>query len=495
MSRISIYLSLQTLAAHVVLSSVLAITIIMTTLGLAQTTQHSVGVPCRDMEAGVSQPLPLPIDSSTLNTSSRIFHIIERYRMRPDRVISKVADESTLKFIALIYTQVKTGNPVPLCLPAFPFKSPNATSKTLGKLPDKGEEIALAHLNGLCCVPDKDVWAYGETLRSMAADMGLTNISFARLRDLVDMDLPKELEEMTYVANASNFRCALLNNFSKPGWSWDHALQGEDQCMTYRGYIKFLQTDLQTVYPIDKYRTKSKYKRGIEYIAKQMMTRGVAFAHAVRQRYPEHIRLSTHPSTGATKLSISLLPTEQLYTTPWHCSVAVMLDGTIKTGMRSDFDIDQSLELIYENGRPSYFREKSPLLSWADDKGGIIISPMYPTGLIIRPVNGPGSLAVDDIDVKRVRSLAEINSPIVLKGFVKKPNRERLIELSYRFGTPLPWKFGLLLEVKDQGQESQGLNNVLSSEPMPMHYDGLFKMTKQADEDGREKIVSSPPRY
>lgn len=172
-----------------------------------------------------------------------------------------------------------------------------------------------------------------------------------------------------------------------------------------------------------------------------------------------------------------------------------MLDGTIKTGMRSDFDIDQSLELIYENGRPSYFREKSPLLSWADDKGGIIISPMYPTGLIIRPVNGPGSLAVDDIDVKRVRSLAEINSPIVLKGFVKKPNRERLIELSYRFGTPLPWKFGLLLEVKDQGQESQGLNNVLSSEPMPMHYDGLFKMTKQADEDGREKIVSSPPRY
>lgn len=124
-------------------------------------------------------------------------------------------------------------------------------------------------------MPDKDVWAYGETLRSMAADMGLTNISFARLRDLVDMDLPKELEEMTYVANASNFRCALLNNFSKPGWSWDHALQGEDQCMTYRGYIKFLQTDLQTVYPIDKYRTKSKYKRGIEYIAKQMMTRGV----------------------------------------------------------------------------------------------------------------------------------------------------------------------------------------------------------------------------
>jgi pyoverdine/dityrosine biosynthesis protein Dit1 len=44
--------------------------------------------------------------------------------------------------------------------------------------------------------------------------------------------------------------------------------------MTYRGYIKFLQTDLETVYPVDGTRTKSKYKRGIEYIAKQMMARG-----------------------------------------------------------------------------------------------------------------------------------------------------------------------------------------------------------------------------
>lgn len=108
----------------------------------------------------------------------------------------------------------------------------------------------------------------------MAIQKGLTNISFARLRDLVEIDLPKDLEEMTYVANASNFRRALLNTFSKPGWSWDEVRQLEDQCMTYRGYIKFLQTDLETVYPVSESRTKSKYKRGIEYIAKQMMARG-----------------------------------------------------------------------------------------------------------------------------------------------------------------------------------------------------------------------------
>lgn len=108
----------------------------------------------------------------------------------------------------------------------------------------------------------------------MAAEKEFHNISFARLRDLVEIDLPKDLEEMTYVANASNFRRALLNTFSKPGWSWDDVRQSDDQCMTYRGYIKFLQTDLETVYPVDENRSKSKYKRGIEYIAKQMMARG-----------------------------------------------------------------------------------------------------------------------------------------------------------------------------------------------------------------------------
>ena len=37
-----------------------------------------------------------------------------------------------------------------MILPAFPFKSPNARNKVLGTMPDFGEELALAHLNGLC---------------------------------------------------------------------------------------------------------------------------------------------------------------------------------------------------------------------------------------------------------------------------------------------------------------------------------------------------------
>lgn len=93
--------------------------------------------------------LPVALDASALHTSSKILQIIDRYRMVSSPSIDR-ADESALKFIALTYTHVKAGRAVPMCLPAFPFKSPNSVSKVLGNLPDKAEEFALARLNGLC---------------------------------------------------------------------------------------------------------------------------------------------------------------------------------------------------------------------------------------------------------------------------------------------------------------------------------------------------------
>lgn len=57
-------------------------------------------------------------------------------------------------------------------------------------------------------------------------------------------------------------------------------------------------------------------------------------------------------------------------------------------------------------------------------------------------------------------------------------------------GTPTSWRFGLVLEVKDQG-----LNNVLSAEWMPWHYDSLFKKdTRTNPEDGTKRVVSTPPK-
>ncbi|RYP80153.1 hypothetical protein DL770_006348 [Monosporascus sp. CRB-9-2] len=489
--------------------------------------------------------LPLParfgeLDSSDLQLSSRILDIITRYGLQKD-VASTKSSHGALSFLAQIYSKVTASEPILMCLPAFPFKSPNKSTKVLGHLPDKAEEFALAHLNGLCAaiadiylpgaklmiisdglvyngkyrlpaksvqaqakqtrqdllgVPDKDVWAYGEALRALSTRKEFHHIEFSRLKDLVHIDLPDQLDEITYVANATNFRLALLKDFGRPEYNPSLKIsEDEDTCMTYRGYIKFLATDLQDVYPVGEERSKSKYKKGVEYIAKQMLGRGDAFARVVREKFRDRLRLSIHPSTGENKLSVSLLPTETIFTTPWHCSIAFRLDGTTTTGPRSEFDGNDAFELIYENGRPSYYREKTDLLTWATDKGGIISEPVYPAGLLIRPAAGPGALSIEDVDPAKVRALAETNSPIILRGFANCGDRKRFVHKAGEFGSPLPWKFGLVLEVKDRGVDTRGLNNVLSAEWMPFHYDGLFKTEKRVDADGTEQLVSLPPRF
>jgi pyoverdine/dityrosine biosynthesis protein Dit1 len=119
------------------------------------------------------------------------------------------------------------------------------------------------------------VWAYSQALRRLSVAKGFDFIAFSRIRDFVNVNVPDELDEMTYVANASYLRLALLNEFSRPNFDASLRIsEDEDTCLTYRGYIKFLSTDLQYVYPIGEDRSKKKYKKGVEYIAKKMLARG-----------------------------------------------------------------------------------------------------------------------------------------------------------------------------------------------------------------------------
>lgn len=170
-----------------------------------------------------------------------------------------------------------------------------------------------------------------------------------------------------------------------------------------------------------------------------------------------------------------------------------MLDGTIISGMRADFEADDKYELVYRDGRPSFFREQSPLLDWGEEKGGVICEPLYPSGIIITPAE-LNSMTMEDIDAPKVRALSETVSPVVLRGFCTTSNREVFVNKAHEFGEPLPWKFGLLLEVKDRGSESGGLNNVLSSEWMPFHFDGLFKTKAFTNDQGLEYLAPVPPK-
>ncbi|EHK96069.1 putative Spore wall maturation protein DIT1 [Glarea lozoyensis 74030] len=189
------------------------------------------------------------------------------------------------KFISVLNKFVKEGARIEMSLPAFPFKSANKVYKVLGFLPDKAEEIALARLDNMCrrieeiyipgakvvlisdglvyndllSISDRDTWLYGEALREMAAENGFTHIGFSRLRDLVDLELPETLDEIHYVANATNFRRSVLNRFGRDDLDVNSLIASdEDTRLTYQGYRRFLMSDL----------------RETKYLAKQMLVRG-----------------------------------------------------------------------------------------------------------------------------------------------------------------------------------------------------------------------------
>jgi alpha-ketoglutarate-dependent taurine dioxygenase len=218
-----------------------------------------------------------------------------------------------------------------------------------------------------------------------------------------------------------------------------------------------------------------------------------AFATAIAKKFPNSVRLSIHPSAETTKLSISLTPQVGACTmTPWHSSLVRSVDGSIQ--MSHALRVPAlTHELIYEDGRPSYFREKSELFNWPGMD--LEFKYMYPCGILIIPRDRNSRYSLHNVHMQKVRKLAEICSPIVLRGFTDTTDRRTFIAKAHDAGEVLPWTFGVLQEVKDAGRKDRMANNVVSSEAMPMHYDGMFKFVKKVDENGNETSVSAPPRF
>lgn len=177
--------------------------------------------------------------------------------------------------------------------------------------------------------------------------------------------------------------------------------------------------------------------------------------------------------------------------TPWHGCACTMLDGRILIGHRSQYENDPKLELVMREGKPSHFREKSELYNWTEP---VTVDPLYPCGLIITP-SSPSSSDFKTADMSKVRQLAEHNSPIILRNFSGTKDRDLYLEKAKEMGTIQSWLFGEILELMDKGSENAGgLNNVLSAEPMPFHFDGMFKTHNVTSKRGSVRLVPNPPK-
>lgn len=117
-------------------------------------------------EAKPAEDVGVAYDGKKPPTPRTVAHICEdivgvlaRYRLVHQSDTNTVWGAKA-KFLGQVEQYVVRGQAVSMSLPAFPFKSPNKKAKVLGTLPDKGEEVALFHLEGLC-LAIRDVYEPG----------------------------------------------------------------------------------------------------------------------------------------------------------------------------------------------------------------------------------------------------------------------------------------------------------------------------------------------
>ncbi|KAM0582627.1 hypothetical protein ACHAP6_008793, partial [Verticillium nonalfalfae] len=199
--------------------------------------------------------------------SRLILDIIFEHALNKFDNTQELLEKREINFLSVIARFVAAQQPVKTCLPAFPFKSANKVYKVLGNLPDKAEELALGRLNSMCvqirnvyspgasvtiisdgityndllCISDQDTWAYGQALRKMSIQKRFDNVDFCRIGDLLDSPMPKDMRDIVYIANCTNFRRMLLNEHGREDLNIDDEIASNpDTKLTYLGYKRFL---------------------------------------------------------------------------------------------------------------------------------------------------------------------------------------------------------------------------------------------------------------
>ncbi|KAF8886930.1 Pyoverdine/dityrosine biosynthesis protein-domain-containing protein [Infundibulicybe gibba] len=476
------------------------------------------GKPLGIAPAAVIQNGHIPQGINFGSPVDRLTDIIARYLYYvPDHQF-EVTGRSALKQVLSRY--IERQETIEIVFPAFPFKSPS-DKKVLGAVPDLAEELVLRRLESLAQALEdyhkpgvvirivSDGIVYGEILRQsdavlyqynaglrvMISELSLTHITFVRVIDLLDTSSKPSTDDMTeeeYVSSIPSVRKRFLNH-TVPGFNVDTALEKDyGTLMTYRGYLKFLTADLEGTSsmkgPNGERLTRKSQERVRRRIARAMLENGAKFSDLVAKRFPDAIRISCHAhNNSGPKFAFSMFPGTSAGS-PWHNTVIEREDGSLSIGHFSSFD-PSTYEIVHRNGRPYYLREHSSARDLGPEiNPHVTFTRNFPFGLILTA--DPGSnLSFNDLPMRKIRILTNRYSFVLLRGF-GAANREEFTQKTDEFGEIVRWPaYGAILEIKEN--PNFDVNSSLTSESMPMHYDGCFK-TKR---DANGELTHDPPNF
>jgi pyoverdine/dityrosine biosynthesis protein Dit1 len=129
-------------------------------------------------------------------------------------------------------------------------------------------------------VPDETVWDFGQAVRAMADQHGLTHLSFLRLWDLLG-NKGDFADKSYYLSHSDAIRAELLDRFGDKAFEADMAGKStQDMQLTHTKYLEFLEQDLRFDARHLKLDDEAK-KSNIAETAKAMMFRWKAFSTAL----------------------------------------------------------------------------------------------------------------------------------------------------------------------------------------------------------------------
>lgn len=263
---------------------------------------------------------------------------------------------------------VESGRKVEMVLPAFPGKSPSR-KKTLSHLPDLAEHHAIDELHRLCneiqhiyapgalihiCsdgyvfsdlvhVPDADVKAYTDAIQDYAEQHYPGTFAHFDLRDAYPpLDCLDAMREEMMIEHGQSL--VLLQQRFK---------DEPHMMLMYCGIHRFLSEDYSGL-KVFAGMSLNAVKKVAKPASQRVIQRSEAWSALLQARYPHCLRLSIHPQLAvSTKIGIRLVPTSDLWRTPWH-SVAIKRRGVVTLEKRSNVD-ERYHRLVFRKGRPCHY--------------------------------------------------------------------------------------------------------------------------------------------
>lgn len=354
------------------------------------------------------------------------------------------------KMIDLIHEFIGQGKPINMVVPAFPFKSPNHQNKVIGSEADVGERMTLQHLNSigqsvqqiypqgafitiisdgpcyndLLGVSDKEVYSYARSLENICERLRLKHVRFSNIYTLSGKKNPSTYLE--YMETIDSIREEIFTDFLPNAYNFDQDIKTNPNSLsTYRGYLKFLESDL-AIFCKTEGMSKTAARKHHSKVARKMIERGKAFSALVKNNSPDHIRLSIHASNNTDKLSISLLPHERYSifpVTPWHNTPFISPTETgLSIGRKPDMnDKIVPYKLFKDEIGLTYLRADVSIFTLFVGQSELeevksLIEPIYPFGLRVKV---PQAIAVKDVRFDNIEQLAKIHSPIIFEGLAE----------------------------------------------------------------------------